>query len=139
MFSVYQNFSRPDRELFKVTLDCIACIRSKVHYDQILQFVYSQILQRIPENIQKQFQVIDQTNLQKCNYRSTVIYQVIIAGAVIGAVGSMLASSLSLELYYIGEGKRGSEKVESLYSALLEEVGMILFKITLVYFENQDT
>lgn len=36
MFNVYQNFSRPDRELLKVTLDCIACIRSKIHYDQIL-------------------------------------------------------------------------------------------------------
>lgn len=58
---------------------------------------------------------------------------------MIGAVGSMLASSLSLELYCIGEGKRGNDKIESLYNVLLEEVGMILFKITLVYFENYET
>lgn len=51
----------------------------------------------------------------------------------------MLASSLSLELYSIGEGRPNNDKIEPLYNVMLEEVGMIIFKITLIYFENLET
>ncbi|CAL5988454.1 Conserved_hypothetical protein [Hexamita inflata] len=136
-FNIYENFSEMDRQVLKVTLDTLACIRSKPHLEIIMQFVYKEF-STINNNINRQFQVIDQENLIKCNYRQQIIYQTTIVGAVLGSIGSMFGSCLALLQYCIGEGKKVGDKQDQIFAEVLEELAHVIMKVVLVFVENQE-